>query len=1068
MPSPNSEQLNAIKHSGGMILNAGAGSGKTFVLVEHLLYLIEQFFEENQAISGEDLTRRLAKFFSKMVFMTFTKKAAGELSGRIREAIAKKNTDEKWALVESQVNHLFVGTIHSFCSKLLTQGYVTEIGPEINILSDIEFKKKIETFVRNFYEKIGKNLEASDLLLSNLDNITEGFLGVFKSVELRKSWKEWDPSTITNLSFESFMAEVSRLNSLELLDEIDLSAFNGHEKKKWYEILRGFFNIYHVKKFKQYDVLKDYQEFFDGMKRLTGPTERENSPLGEAVFAKIKFIREFFKKYQEDLNAFYQNPEIVKSWAKSVKSLFDYIETQIPYHQGLVFSDLEYYVLKGLENPSLARRLRENYSYFVVDEFQDTSTGQSEIMEKLIGGNYQNLFCVGDLKQAIYGFRGGEIGVFLDYLKKMPKKEELRNNYRATKRLIEFNNKFFEHVFNTSFEFSESKPSQIPISIQNYPDDLEDLEEGEVNRLSLQVDSDQRLYSTDIDRIEAYGIFDLINEVQKNNPHEEICVLYRNRGPSLHLIIKLLSERIGFIAQVKITDKEDPIIGIFKALLEAQNLLMGGKDHSLYLEILIRSYLDFLNILVPENLEELFKQFIKDQKNIGMLESTRKFFFALNISNSNYSNNLSSIESLVGFAGDNPEKIISYLNSNKEGGYDFEFQMGKGKNLIKIMTVHSSKGLEFDHVILGGIHTNEKGVGGALPLFGITPGSFRWKMETKNKKSFQTPHYYLENENIEIKENLESKRLLYVAATRAKKSLSFVDIEGKKYGEGSWINAFRYFDDIDKIIKTIHKTIPLSEIPSKEVNRPLFHRDDLGIILKKNSTEQSFLGTLGDISVTSLAPLSECPRKFYLKNICRMDEDNFAQPFNEEVGATSSSERGSIIHKEISRKIIQKDFSNDPDKSVQFALDFLYKVKSDYEMVSEKPFKFPIFGYMCSGIPDALLIPLKDVPFIIIDFKSGGKKETSHLFQLYAYAYGVYKLGMLDAKKEIKLVILYLDLQEKLEVTTNFENTSKEVFKVWKKLYSLDQVNQNHCPQCSFHGLCYSSVATTSPCAKIN
>jgi CRISPR/Cas system-associated exonuclease Cas4 (RecB family) len=387
--------------------------------------------------------------------------------------------------------------------------------------------------------------------------------------------------------------------------------------------------------------------------------------------------------------------------------------------------------------------------------------------------------------------------------------------------------------------------------------------------------------------------------------------------------------------------------------------------------------------------------------------------------------------------------------------------MGKGKNLIKIMTVHASKGLEFDHVILGGIHNNEGGGGGAPPLFGKFPGSFLWKRESKDKKSFKTPQYFLEDKYQEIKENLESKRLLYVASTRAKNSLSFVNIDGISRGDGSWINAFRSFEDRENLIKKVEKSISLSDVPAKEMKRPLFHRDNLGLILKNDSNGPSFLGTLGDISVTSLAPLSECPRKFYLKNVCRLDDDSFTQQYDEEeTPVLSSSERGSKIHFEISRRLIQKDFSTHPDSPIQFALNFLEKLKDDYEIISEKLFKFPVFGYMCSGIPDVLLIPLKDSPFLILDFKTGAKNETSHLFQLYVYAYGAYQLGMLGKEKEIKVLLLYLDLKEVVELTIDFEKTTQEVFKVWKNLYNLDQVNLNHCKECAFHGLCYSFVAT--------
>jgi ATP-dependent helicase/nuclease subunit A len=1055
MTSPNLEQIRAIEHTGGMILNAGAGSGKTFVLVKHFIHLTENFLEEKKTLSGERLSKELAKFFSKMVFMTYTRKAAGELSGRIREAISERSKDPRWELAENQVSHLYVGTIHGFCTKLLSQGYVTEIGPELNILTEAEQAEKIHSLVRDFYERVGNKLPIADLLVANLDQIAEGFIFIFNSVELRSKWKEWDIRKTSNLEFQLFMEEVFKVNNWELLNQYHPSDFAEFSEKSWGKNIIGFLDLLHQIKFRDISVLKDYLQFFSGIKKLMKPKE---NPSGFEVISKMGELRDFLKKREEELVAFFENPKLVEGWAKTVKSLFDFMENQIPYHKGLVFSDLEYYVLKGLKTPSLAKRVRDNYSYFVVDEFQDTSRGQSEIFELLIDKKPEKLFCVGDLKQAIYGFRGGDLDVFLEFMEKMPLKEELKSNYRSREKLIQFNNKFFDHVFNSSFDFSSPQNSVIPISHQIFPIDSKSVGLGEINRLKLNIE-DAEL--SDINRVEAFGVLDLIKQIKINHPEEEICVLYRNRDPSMNLIVELLSERLEFKAQVKVPQNSDPIIGIFKALLEAQIFFESGKSYFPQFEILMSSYLDYLSILMPKNLSQLFEQFIKDQKTIGMMEGARKFFFGLNICNSNYANNISNLKSIVDLSNGNPEEVLNFLNLNQDAGYTFEFQMGKGKNLIKIMTIHASKGLEFDHVILGGIHNNEGGGGGASPLFGNVPGSFLWKKESKDKKSFKTPQYYLEDKYTHIKESLESKRLLYVAVTRAKNSLSFVDIDEVIKGPRSWINAFRFFEDRDNLIKTFEKTQFLSEVSLKGMKRPLFHRDDLGIILKEDCDGPSFLGTLGDISVTSLAPLSECPRKFYLKNVCRLDDDSFAQQYDEEeTPVLSSSERGSKIHFEISRRLIQKDFSTHPDSPIQFALNHLGKLKDDYEIISEKLFKFPVFGYMCSGIPDVLLLPLKDSPFLILDFKTGAKNEISHLFQLYVYAYGAYQLGMLDKEKEIKVILLYLDLKEVVEVTIDFQKTTQEVFKVWRNLYNLDQVNLNHCKECAFHGLCYSFVAT--------
>ena len=70
----------------------------------------------------------------------------------------------------------------------------------------------------------------------------------------------------------------------------------------------------------------------------------------------------------------------------------------------MTFSDLEYYVHEGLGLSGVIDRMAQSYRYIIIDEFQDTSPIQFKIITKMIKENYQRLFCVGDKKQAIYGF----------------------------------------------------------------------------------------------------------------------------------------------------------------------------------------------------------------------------------------------------------------------------------------------------------------------------------------------------------------------------------------------------------------------------------------------------------------------------------------------------------------------------------------------------------------------------------------------------------------------------------------------------------------------------------------
>ena len=85
--SPNEEQKKAIKHNGGVLLSAGAGSGKTFVLVEHIIFKIKEKINVSN-IDDLDFEIKIKKFLSEIVIMTFTNKAASELSVRLKERIA--------------------------------------------------------------------------------------------------------------------------------------------------------------------------------------------------------------------------------------------------------------------------------------------------------------------------------------------------------------------------------------------------------------------------------------------------------------------------------------------------------------------------------------------------------------------------------------------------------------------------------------------------------------------------------------------------------------------------------------------------------------------------------------------------------------------------------------------------------------------------------------------------------------------------------------------------------------------------------------------------------------------
>ena len=83
MREANSEQKKAIEQLGGGLLTAGAGSGKTFVIIRHLVYFIDQEIIKLKQRPYVDLNAEIREILSSVVLMTFTKKAAGEMRSRL-------------------------------------------------------------------------------------------------------------------------------------------------------------------------------------------------------------------------------------------------------------------------------------------------------------------------------------------------------------------------------------------------------------------------------------------------------------------------------------------------------------------------------------------------------------------------------------------------------------------------------------------------------------------------------------------------------------------------------------------------------------------------------------------------------------------------------------------------------------------------------------------------------------------------------------------------------------------------------------------------------------------------
>ncbi|HXH73774.1 MAG TPA: UvrD-helicase domain-containing protein [Bacteriovoracaceae bacterium] len=1092
MSKANAEQLLAIQHEGGVLLRAGAGSGKTFVLVEHIIYLTSKWIIEFKVTQGMSFEEYIRQKFSQVVMMTFTKKAAGEMSIRLTDKFAEMSTNTEddidlWHMANEALPLLTVTTIDGFCRKLITGGYFPNLSTEAKIIFTPERLDQVQEMLdRWFKEKSGTiPPDILDIVIREKKALLSAFGNVFSDPGLRLAWKKFSisethPRTLGKLLEQSFAlndlaSSLHAIGELELPSETERSAF---------EKVVGQFQSLGLPEVDNVEKLEIYAKFFEPIKVLRGESGKKKSPAHEAAKDGLSAMRDWVREWSSvtgDYTAHYETK--VLPWMTLCQELFHWFEDRLDPNQGMTFGDIEYFVSLGLENKDYRERIQKVFQYFIVDEFQDTSALQFRIIQGLIGSDYNRLFCVGDAKQAIYGFRGGELSVFRDCAELVPSVRSLANNYRSLPEIINFNNSLFQAILPLGQEFTGHDPFSVEPEDQHVPEMVEVLEAGEIDIITALVERDLEVegkFSTEeINRLEAHLIADSISAARIKKPGEVCTVLYSKLKPSGELIRALMDRKIGFTAQFKIDLLDDPIMGIFLCLLKRQ-FDSNEQTHDKYPLFIIRSYLNVLGVS-KEIGETDLAEFDLNVKYWGLTEGFRKFFFKLHVTNENSDINLHVIETFAAIFHQDPESIMVQITDGENQRMSLDLRSGENAHMVQIMTAHSSKGLEFDTVYLGGIYTNGKEMSDGS-MFGDLPGSFTWYQDLGLRDKKKSPFYVYENELSKYKNFSESKRLFYVACTRAKKHLVWVDLQlpEKSFSipKNSWIDGLRAWFDRG-LSANCSKSVQVktaSDFNSRELlnsksmpQLPLFFHDSVGIHPKGD--EQGDLALVAELSVTRLNSLLDCPRKFYLENILKLSSDSkvFYESFvGDEVEElaqviTSSADRGTMIHAQIAKGIERnfvvprESFSTPARKPIEWALNLLRDQTASFEFVAEKQIKFKFFNFMIAGIPDLILFPKGEGKTQVWDFKTGKitQDNLSHYWlQLSIYAYALYELERVKKADQIDLVLCFVDEERVITESITWEKCRTDLYPIWRSQNEPWTTNLDHCSQCTYKDIC--------------
>ena len=979
-----------------------------------------------------------------------------------------------------------VTTIDGFCRRLIVNGFFSGLSSEAKIIFSMERTEQVRGLFEKWLSQNTVGKKQLELLLKERRNLMLAFSNIFSDPELRLLWKETKPESLGPENLGKILDHSFKVNGLEeqllQIDRLDLPV---EQDQSSFEKIVATFQQTGLPIANTIEKLKLYSELFGAIKVLRGEASKKKTPQHELAKDALVALREWIKKWEPVSTDYITHFEDkISPWIEICFKIFNYIDSHLDPNMGLTFGDIEYHVANGLKDQEAISRIRNRFKYFIVDEFQDTSNLQFRIIRDLIGDDFNSLFCVGDAKQAIYGFRGGELSVFQTCSELIPKVLQLKNNYRSVPAVIEFNNLLFKSLLPLGEGFSGQDPFTVLAEDQAVPSEVVHEFDGEVNLLNVTLDREVEVlgkFSTDeINGVEASYLVAALKKQRSLTPNEVSTVLYRKLRPSTDLIRLLIKEEMGFTAQFKIEPSEDPILGIFLILLKLKFDTKAATRETFAI-FMIKNYLNILSIERNVTNTELV-QFDSDSKYWGLYPSFIRFLSALGITSENADLNLDFIKTLCELHREDPESILNEIVNFEGSKLSLDFRYGEGASKIQIMTAHASKGLEFENVFLGGIYTNGK-ENPDRDMFGDEPASFLWYLNQERKERQKSPQYVLEAEIRKLKNFSESKRLFYVACTRAKKRLYWVNfLEIERFfpvPANSWFHGIAYWiqhSSFNKLNLIHAKSINIQL--EKSADLPLFFYDSVGVHEKKcHEGNLSHIGILSELSVTRLNSLIDCPRKFYFENILKLNpsQDETIPPTvsfeseqeddseaEVEVLIKSSSERGSLIHQEIAYAIehnfiIRREFFNDPiSRPINWVLEELKKY-SQSSLISEKPFKFKLFNYMISGIPDLIIQDKIKGLAEIWDFKTGKitqDKLDHYWFQLMAYAYGLYVTSEVSRENSIELKLSFVDEEKILSKKINFSTVESDLYKRWLNINHPEKVNPDHCSRCPYGDIC--------------
>ncbi len=554
--------------------------------------------------------------------------------------------------------------------------------------------------------------------------------------------------------------------------------------------------------------------------------EGEDKTIGKQIKAEIKTqLAEWsevdgFAEALSDINRFpmaaysEQQQELLSSLLKLLRLATIELNVDFQSRSEADFTEIALAADRALgyfDEPSdLALKLDYQVSHVLVDEFQDTSFTQYRLLNKLIAGwqrgDGRTLFLVGDPMQSIYRFREANVGLFIKTQQEGIGDIDiepltLTANFRSSGKVIDWVNQQFQNIFP---DYNDALLGAVAYSSAVA---MKSSDESEGIKFIPSFDQSERS--------EAEQIAFEIAKLKQNSPEQSIAILVRGRAHAEPIAAALNEAGISFYAKDMQLLKFKAVIG---DLLNMARILLQPQDAIAWIGLFKSPYwgLSLSDIGHLNNkFNHDFLKWISDYQEVQELSKQatyvfeQKTQFMKNALEQAGRKPLSQLVETLWLALGGPSALIDpQALSESEAFFKVLIKLEQNQNLdsidivetalsklyaeqkmqahdVEIMTMHKSKGLEFDTVFLPSLERRKRADGHQLLLWEEFSSGYEqhYLLAPIQAQETKEPIYQLARDIQNQKAQFEDARLLYVAATRAKKRLYLSCQLGTKYDE---------------------------------------------------------------------------------------------------------------------------------------------------------------------------------------------------------------------------------------------------------------------------------------------